>query len=80
MKNFYAVPGEEFYFDINHYFYEETISYDNIRATWGDLDWLTLSQEDGVLSGTVPEDFQYGRNIDALLLSTGQIMNFQQLV
>ena len=59
IENFYTAQGEELFFDINHTTFEDDISYHRIEVGNGDLSWLNLS-EDGILSGTVPEDFQYG--------------------
>ncbi|MDA8730685.1 hypothetical protein N9N21_07540, partial [Alphaproteobacteria bacterium] len=69
----YVLADETINIDINHNYFEEDVTYLSIWDSWGEsVDWLSVS-ESGVLSGTVPSNFDHGGfNVEAVINVDGQ--------
>ena len=60
LESSYVDVGEIINIDINHNFFEEDLIYSSINSSWGQsLNWLNID-EDGIISGVVPDDFEHG--------------------
>ncbi|MDB2528891.1 hypothetical protein N9X93_05440, partial [Alphaproteobacteria bacterium] len=56
----YVELGEFINIDIDHDYFEDSVTYTSVHSNWGDsVDWLSISSS-GVLSGVVPDEFEHG--------------------
>ena len=56
----YVELGEFINIDIDHDYFEDSVTYTSVHGNWGDsVDWLSISSS-GVLSGVVPDEFEHG--------------------